>query len=88
MELDDDAGNPNFVVEAGDDDDSSSEESVQNKNMRQVCLLTCVVRTNKVDGLGGGIVLPNANAVALVTVGAVELQALTFFASRSVVYTD
>jgi hypothetical protein len=44
-----------------------------------------VVRTNEDYGVGNCVVLPDPDATALATFEAVELQALTFFASRSFV---
>jgi hypothetical protein len=86
MELDDNAANDtDFAAAESDDDDSSSEESVEDENARQVRLLAGVVRTNKDYSLGNLVVLPDPDATAPTTFEAVELQALTFFASCSVV---
>jgi hypothetical protein len=80
----DNAGNPNFVVVAGNDTDSSSEVSVKAENERWVCLLTGVVRTNENNSLGNLVVIPDPDAAAQTTFEAVEQQTLTFFASRYV----
>jgi hypothetical protein len=88
MELDDDtATDADFAAAESDNDDSSSEESVKDGNARQVRLLAGVELTNDDYGLGNLVVLPDPDAAALAMFEAVELQALTFFASRSVVCT-
>jgi hypothetical protein len=86
MELDDDDANDADYAAAADDANSSSEEeAVEDEDARRVRLLAGVVRTNEDYGLGGGVVLPDADGAARATFGAVELWAPTFFASRSVV---
>jgi hypothetical protein len=89
MELDvDDASNQNFVAATGDDNNiCSREESVEDNCTSQVILFASVVLTNDDYGLGHLVVLPDPYTAALVTFEAVELPALTFFASRSVVRT-
>jgi hypothetical protein len=76
IELDDNANHPHFVVAAGNDDISSSQESAEDESARWVCFPADVVHSNEDDGLSGGVVLLDANTVALAIFGIVKLQAL------------
>jgi hypothetical protein len=75
---DDTSGNDNNDV---DDNEPLGEAhaSPEDKNLRWVCLLTAVVRTNQDYGLGMMVPLPNASASALATFMDMVLQVLTFF---------
>jgi hypothetical protein len=68
-----------------DDDETPGEADapLEDKNLRRVHLLASVVRTNQDYGLGPMMPLPDASADALATFEDVEVQASTFFASRS-----
>jgi hypothetical protein len=60
------------VAGAGDNSDSSSKESVADENVRQVCFLAGVVRTNEDYGLGNLVVLPDPDTATPATFKAVE----------------
>jgi hypothetical protein len=86
IKLDNDAANnADFAAAESDDDDSSGKESIEDSKTSRVCLLAGVVRTNEDYILGNLVVLLDPDAAAPATFEAVELQALTFFVSRSVV---
>jgi hypothetical protein len=73
-----------------DDDDEAQEEAdapLEDENSHRVHQLASVVCNNKDYGLGPIVPLLDASADALSAFKAVELQALTFFASRSLVHS-
>jgi hypothetical protein len=85
MNLDDDNANDADFAGVADNDESSSKEEAETEDARWVRLLAGVVRTNEDYGVSNCVVLPDPDATALATFEAVELPALTFFASRSIV---
>jgi hypothetical protein len=87
---DDDYNDDDYNDDASDndDDDNAPEEAdapPEEDNSRRARLLRGVVRTNEAYGLCPMECLPDASADATAVFEAVELQAPTFFASRSLV---
>jgi cobalamin biosynthesis protein CobT len=85
----DDASDSNDDNNDDDDDKEAAPEEAdappEGESARQVRLLAGVVRTNKDDGLGHMVRLPDASANAPAVFEAVELQDPTFFVSHLVV---
>jgi hypothetical protein len=98
MDLDNDHDNDDVYEDAAsgngdnDDDDDDGDEAPgaanappEDEKSRRARLLRGVVRSNKDYGLGNMVRLPDASANAPAVFEDVELQAPTFFASRSIV---
>jgi hypothetical protein len=101
MDIDDDDENDDDYEDAAsgssdnDDDDDDGDDGdeapgaadapPEDKKSRQARLLCGVVGSNEDYGLGDMVRLPDASADAPAVFEGVELQAPTFFASRSVV---
>jgi hypothetical protein len=93
MQLDDDDDDDDDYdddASSADDDEDDSEGAgappeEEDAESRKNRLLRGVVRTNDDYGLGAFVQLPDPSPEAPAVFGAVELQAPTFFASRSVV---
>ncbi len=89
---DDNNDNDNYDDDSDDDDDDGNYEEPEeadappeDKNSRQARLLRGVVRTNEDYGLCLMTPLPDASTIAPAVFEAIELQAPTFFALRSLV---
>jgi hypothetical protein len=79
------SGNDDDDDDDGDEAPRAADAPPEDKTSRWAPLLRGVVRSNEDYGLGNMVRLPDASADAPAEFEDVELQAPTFFASRSVV---